>query len=357
MSRLYCMGSNGQGQLGLSHREDIIALQEVPLPESLNKIKKLNCGGNHTILLDSNGSIYGTGDNNESQLGLPEKVLAQFNKLQCNVKVKDIACSWTSTLILTEGNELLIMGKGFKGELGLGSGVVSTENKWVSVMKFKQGNTVKLYGSLQNFVVVDNSLYGSIIYGWGANTKCQLLSPKSRKVEKPTVLWESSNTTIQEVAMGKDFFAFIDDQRNLVKLTGNVPQSFDLKNRTKKDILGIHCMWTSIHLQTANQIQSYGNNRYNQLFDNTKFDRDNVIKFVAGSEHGILVTKREDFFEVWCWGWAEHGNCGILNGPTEVQTSIHINDQSNISSPPNMIFKCKKEPFVYGGCATTWIWV
>ncbi|KAL9655936.1 hypothetical protein ABK040_007557 [Willaertia magna] len=84
--------------------QPIIGFQEIiELP---NKIKDLKAGFSHAILLDYFGNIYGSGKNNEGQLGLENfnEILTCFTKLNVPFKVKKIACCATGTLLLSGNN-------------------------------------------------------------------------------------------------------------------------------------------------------------------------------------------------------------------------------------------------------------
>ncbi|KAL9655182.1 hypothetical protein ABK040_008957 [Willaertia magna] len=76
-------------------------------------IKDIKVGYYHTILLDSFGNIYGSGKNNDGQLGFENSIthLENFTKLNTPCKVKAIHCTTNGTLILSYYNE--IYGCGF----------------------------------------------------------------------------------------------------------------------------------------------------------------------------------------------------------------------------------------------------
>ncbi|KAL9655181.1 hypothetical protein ABK040_008956 [Willaertia magna] len=71
-------------------------------------IKHIKVGYYHTILLDSFGNIYGSGKNNNGQLGFENSTthLENFTKLNTPCKVKAIHCTTNGTLILSYNNEM-----------------------------------------------------------------------------------------------------------------------------------------------------------------------------------------------------------------------------------------------------------
>ena len=104
-SSLICSGSNrGNRLLFGKKRSTVSKFEEVELKLSTCEIKKVCFGLKHAILLDTNGNVYGWGENQRLQLGsdLPSKVTTEEPTLLNTGKVvKDITCGdFTSTLLL-----------------------------------------------------------------------------------------------------------------------------------------------------------------------------------------------------------------------------------------------------------------
>jgi len=76
---LYGTGDNNDGQLGLAGGGTVNTLTQIPL--TAKTPKAIACGAFHTIVLMTDGSLYGTGYNNVGQLGLAGIVntLTQIN--------------------------------------------------------------------------------------------------------------------------------------------------------------------------------------------------------------------------------------------------------------------------------------
>ncbi|KAL9648566.1 hypothetical protein ABK040_012225 [Willaertia magna] len=76
---------------------------------NIKNIKDLQCGFTHTVVLDNNGYVYGSGDNSHGQLGKLEKdveILSNLTKLNIPFKIKKMAVNIESTLLLNYFNEL-----------------------------------------------------------------------------------------------------------------------------------------------------------------------------------------------------------------------------------------------------------
>ena len=64
---LYALGSNGSGQLGVGSFDDCSQLTEATLPFGLQHVRLIAAGGNHTVLVLSNGDMYAAGDGSDGR--------------------------------------------------------------------------------------------------------------------------------------------------------------------------------------------------------------------------------------------------------------------------------------------------
>lgn len=356
--------------LGLDHDEDTLFPM---LSYNGNKdiqVRNISCGGNHTIMLLSDGSMLGCGDNSSGQLAdvKEHNRLVGWKKLQTPGKVVACTACWESTIIVTEDGRVYSRGTGLKGELGLGESLLESRDEFQLVLQISSFENPRLFSSFQNCILVvdkpDRS--GSIVYGWGNNTKCQLTEPKSRRISLPNIIYEEDNM-VSEVSMGKDFLIIVDSNGTIIKYKGNIPEDF-ISNYEEcwksQQGLTIKSMWKSVHIGTKkdmNKLYSYGNNIHGQLFPGIGTTGiKNIEMFTTGSEHGILLAEvsNEKRKTVFCWGWGEHGNCGSLNSDKSV--SNWVNDKANVSSPLNPVITLKDNDVhtyiqLFGGCASSWI--
>lgn len=395
--KVYSFGSNGKNQLGFPHGEDLMVPQltlstdvesdtdfEISTLSTNAQLKKIACGGNHTVVLLKNGNTLMTGSNESGQLlgNLDRNIVDRWTKpdetwnfgyqegvgvtgrderVGANIEyVVDVACGWDFTMVATSFNKVYVRGQGLKGELGAGPDILKS-SKFIEV--FHSGDStdkIQIFSSFQNCVIlVTNTINRfSKVYGWGSNMKCQLWAPRCKSVFEPTLIYETKDHIIDYVSMGKDFMVYVDSNGSIVHTTGNLPKTFDFdlwENRSKLTVLS---MWSSIHIIEnilSFKISSYGFNMHNQLLDNDNVTGLKVNKVALGSEHGIMLCDEGDKVSVRCWGWGEHGNCGSL----KKDKSIIINDRSNESSPLNQVMSISKENGskvdIFGGCANTWI--
>lgn len=306
-------------------------------------MKKISCGGNHSLLLLEDGRLYGCGDNSQCQLRwkgeIQEDHLVEWQPIEGTYE--DVTCGWEFTVAIDSNNQLLARGCGLKGELGIGE--IKKSSHYTKIMDVAKGS--KLFSSFQNCVLVEPYGKGSRVLGWGSNTKCQIREPKCRIVDRPTVIYENEHSLIARVAMGKDFMLMVDVQGHIVHAQGALPRDFHVQEWLGKSVQ-ISCMWSSLHILYNGTIHSFGNGNHGQLY--TASYPFKIDSFTTGSEHGILTHNKD---QVFCWGWGEHGNCGRKTGQGP------INDYSNVVSPLNKIFTANPNIRlrVHGGYASTWI--
>ena len=104
-NKLYGWGRNDCGQLGLN----VINPQKIYKPVLIDDfnnivIKQISCGFNHTLLLSSDGYVYGWGDNTYGQIGCGNefvKNISVITQLESLPTIKSIHCSFHQSFALT----------------------------------------------------------------------------------------------------------------------------------------------------------------------------------------------------------------------------------------------------------------
>lgn len=355
MERIFALGSNGSGQLGLGHRDDVSSPVECIFDDTgdqqtasdgdavgRRKVKRITCGGNHTLILFENGAVYAAGLNDDLRCGVrrtsdlshEEDVLMRFKRVTFRLggpagvvidHFKDICATWSATcfvasvLLTNDGNGkkdiVVSLGTGDKGELGLGPGLKSTslaknmvDNDIIDVDDyvlpgFPPSNTrVEAISGGMNHVVAILSNGG--IYGWGASRKGQLGNDSAIVIEK--VVWAPVKIDVtgfgavaKSVSCGREFTFIGGYKENETEVDGG---------EYMYTILGTDDKWKTISaaplVQTL-QKSGHTENRYD----------------VSTSWHGIYLhdTVEES---VLAWGRNDRGQLGVHDQSTAAQKSL-----------------------------------
>jgi alpha-tubulin suppressor-like RCC1 family protein len=175
---IYAAGRNLYGQLGVGDTNNRTTFTLMPLPT--NKTPKMHaCGSDHTIVLMTDGTLYGTGYNAQGQLGVGDttnrSTLTQISIPEGKV-IKSIACGRLYTnVLMTDGT---VYGTGstpgaitfFYSPGGQGFGNKST----LTALEFPDGparNVKKIACGGAHTVFITNN--GSL-FGVGDNSSRQL---------------------------------------------------------------------------------------------------------------------------------------------------------------------------------------
>ena len=120
---LYGAGYNQFGQLGLGASDtDRSSLTSITIPDSKTP-KYIACGGFHSVVLMTDGSLYGTGMNGSGQLtGTSTADIRLLTKITIpdSKTPKYIACANSNTAVLMTDGYLYVTGENYRGQSGLG---------------------------------------------------------------------------------------------------------------------------------------------------------------------------------------------------------------------------------------------
>jgi secretion-regulating guanine nucleotide exchange factor len=289
--RLYAAGWNNKGQLGLGENyEDVTTFTDVNISlgskDTETKIRKVACGWDFSVVLLSNGTVYGCGSNAFGQLGLSEntKRCSIFTPLvvESSIFVIDVSCGMRHTLLLDKNGNVYSTGCGKKGQLGLGQEVKRLFTPTI-VKDIPKGLSVHCG---QHFsAVVTTSQASCDLFMFGDNKYKQVSNTSSNTIYTPHLNMTSS------LARGK--------------------------------LIAINCGWTHVVIllsnSNKNKIENWGRNTYGQLGSITDYSdkghtyvelEDQPIKIASGYEHVLVVTNNGKLYS---WGWNEHSNCGVGN--------------------------------------------
>ncbi|KAK2839943.1 hypothetical protein Q5P01_013683 [Channa striata] len=134
--RLLMFGGNTWGQLGLGFKPIASKPTTVKALKS-EKVKLAACGKDHTIVCTWQGRVYGVGSNQEGQLGLGHCDNAtSFSLLHpfCDdTPIKMLSAGCNTSAALTEDGRLFMWGDNSVGQIGLGDEGFATEPRELNV--------------------------------------------------------------------------------------------------------------------------------------------------------------------------------------------------------------------------------
>ena len=163
---LWGCGYNGYGQLGLGDTTNRTTFTQVTT--NSDDVKSIYCGGYHTLILKNDDTLWGCGYNQYGQLGLKDTTnRTTFTQITTNTDdVKEVYCGENYTLLLKTDGTLWGCGYNGYGQLGLGD----TTNRTTFTQVTTNSDDVKqVYcGDRHTFILKnDGTLWGCGGNGFG----------------------------------------------------------------------------------------------------------------------------------------------------------------------------------------------
>ena len=319
----YVWGNNRVGQLGLGHYND----EHLPQKFNFANIKKISCGGHHTMILTRSGEVYACGLSDCGQLGFmpePTDVHYKLSPTKINLsRIKKIICGRHHTAALTLDNEVYVWGYNDDGQLGLGQlglgqlGLVHITNEYVP-QKLNLPDVKKISCGCSHTAALTS--FGEV-YVWGSNGFGQLGLGRVGNQNTPQKL---NLPNIKEIICG-GYHTIVVTTCNEIYVWGRnghgqlgmgqfgdqyTPQKIDLSNVKKIICGGFHTM----ALTYSGKVYGWGNMSCSNIMKYQvvphKLNLSMVKKIACGSEYTIALTCCN---EVYVWGCNDHGQLGLGN--------------------------------------------
>jgi len=171
---IYGTGANGLGELGLGNVITPRNTLQLMTNSTGKTPKEISCGANHSIVFMTDGAIYGTGYNNVGQLGLGNTTNSfttlQLMTIPSEKTPKEISCNPYSTIVLMTDGTIYGTGLNSGGELGLGNVITPQTTLQLMLNSTEKTPTMISSGSSHTIVLMtDGTLYST-----GVNTNGQL---------------------------------------------------------------------------------------------------------------------------------------------------------------------------------------
>ncbi|TAQ85628.1 hypothetical protein B7494_g6048 [Chlorociboria aeruginascens] len=357
MTAIYAIGSNGSGQLGIGHKEDVSVPKNIIFEDrsSQDQIVQIKAGGNHSLLLSCSGILYGSGDPTNGSSGLVSDSRpweAHFRKIRLadpddEQRIVLCAATWEASIIVQKDESGLAtkvhsFGTGNKGEMGLGEFIFrSSKAQLIKDFPPPGLEVVDLAASVTHAIAV---MSNGDVYGWGNGRKGQIGEPTDIVFSPRRI--SGLNFKVVRAACGREFTYLLGESRTgehmiLGSDKWGVRSTAPLAVPRWKEI---GASWGSIFvLQEDGKLLSWGRNDHGQL---TPSALPTILKIAIGSEHALGLTLEGD---VLAWGWGEHGNCGPKTVDGDVKGRWNIIASSRFLQPGCCIST------IGAGYATSWI--
>ncbi|KAK5581521.1 hypothetical protein RB653_001556 [Dictyostelium firmibasis] len=193
---LFTWGKNQSGQLG--HGLEIGKIQTTPKRLEFFRGKSpvimVECGGEHTICVDSDYIVYSWGQDKFGQLGHGTKSVSQNRPKVIEEisgqKIQAIAAGFAHTIVLKKSGELYSFGYGDQGQLGHGSFVsksIPTRIELNTIVGIQHGGgkiTQIACGFGHSVICSDNGE----VYSWGLGKQGQLGHGNYESIARPRLI-------------------------------------------------------------------------------------------------------------------------------------------------------------------------
>ncbi|KAJ2500964.1 alpha tubulin suppressor [Coemansia sp. RSA 1972] len=329
MVNVLVLGSNSGGQLGTNNKQD--AHTPTPISFACDAPCSIVGGGNHALAWPQNGTqLHVCGSNTDGELGMCTHGENEDTELMWKSvkfpgsRVVQAACGWNHTLVLDEDG--VVMGSGCNTYKQLVHEDMSRIVGWTNVGLDGSNKFSAIACGMRHSMALSQS---SQVYAWGANRSGQLGVPPNTLGQ---LCVSNELPLISMIACGRNHSVIIAHDKRTVFVAGqdkygqcgpsSMPvagswRSFVLLRPAKKLCSG----WDTcaVVLEPSEHepynVVMWGRADHGQLAcDVGKYSRElvtvrlaNVIDMVCGSNHSIARTSDGD---VYLWGWNEHGNAG-----------------------------------------------
>jgi len=341
---IYGCGSNSYGQLSINSNTNTTILTKINLPVDNNgnsKVpQKIACGTAHTMVLFNDNTIYGCGYNNTGQLGIDtqdfsKNILTQMILPSGKIPTS-IACGDKYTIVLFTDGTIYGCGDNTDGQLGIFNNYVLTP----TTLPSNKTPIKLLLGYSFTVILFDDGT----IYGCGYNSNGQLgngntISPQTTL--GPMTLTNISAKPVNIACGGLHTIVLFSDGtiygcgNNLFGQlgNGNATTQTTLGSMTLTDIsakpINITCGWYyTIILFNDGTIYGCGTNNYGQLGNGNTTDQSTLVQMTlpvgktpiniaCGSYYTIILFNDGT---VYGCGYNNYGQLG--NGNTTTQLTL-----------------------------------
>ncbi|CAG2112644.1 unnamed protein product, partial [Medioppia subpectinata] len=201
--QMFGWGCNLFGQLGIGNKVD----ESVPKPSLVKRLAakmvvQIACGGNHSLALTINGSIYSWGSNAFGQLGNGMKGNCENSPIEIlslrSVPIRQMSCGGSHSALLSYTGAIYMWGKNEFGQLGLND----MQNRLVpTVQTTLRSQRISFIDCGEEHTVALTADGG--LFSWGAGMYGQLGHAKNNNEILPRRVFELMGNVVTQVSCGR----------------------------------------------------------------------------------------------------------------------------------------------------------
>ena len=313
---VWAWGFNSFGQLGNGTNSN----SDFPVQViGVDGITAIAAGGYHSLALKSDGTVWAWGDNTWGQLGNstsnPSNLPVQVSGLS---EIIALASGWQSSLALKSDGTVWAWGENYFGQLGTGD--YSASSVPVIVKNLSQVNSIASGGYHSLALRSDGS-----VWTWGMNTSGQLGNGSMTNSNLPVQV--NSLVGVSAIAGGSEHSLALESNgtvwawgSNKYGQLGSETNVFRILPTKVASLSGVNAIgaggYHSLALKSGGAVWTWGYNYYGQLGNGTGIDNFvpaqikglKGINIIDGGQGNSVAAKSDG--TVWTWGYNGEGELG-----------------------------------------------
>ena len=325
----------------------LVALATMQL--SAQCIQKMNAGASYTVVVKSDGTLWGWGRNNYGQLGIGNTTnTAAKTQVGTDSNWQDIYAGQYHTIGIKTDRTLWAWGKNTYGQLGN-----STTSDRNTPIQIGTASWQSVSGGADHTVAIKTD---GTLWAWGLNDRGQLGSGNTFNRSSPFQIGSGNNW--KSVATGNDFTIALKTDGTMWSWGSNdVGQlgNGSGPDRNSPVQVGTDNNWLSVStgnshslaIKTDGTLWAWGSNGRGQVGDGTtaakyiptKIGTDTDWQMVDGGFFYSMALKTNG--TLWTWGWGTFYSVGQGDSQANVIVPTQVGTDSNwqtISSGQNALF-------------------
>ena len=352
---LWAWGENTAGQLGDGSTD--CTTEPVQEVTGVKDWRSVSAGGNHTVAIKTDGTLWGWGANDSGQLGDTWDIVKEPVQVDSNSDWNSISAGDKHTVAIKTDGTLWAGGANDSGQLG--NGWESDYNSYDPVQEYWGTNDWSSSSAGGNHTVAiktDGSLWT-----WGENSSGQLGTGSMYNSTVPQQVYKEygDNFNWSSTSAGRSHTVAINSYGDLYSWGKNSSGQLG-DGTTNASLVPVReATWLNEHewssasaggnhtvaIKTDGSLWSWGENSSGQLGDGTRFDSSMPVQeathstdwssMSAGGNHTVAIKTDGS---LWSWGKNSSGQLGdgTTNGSTvPVQDSTGLNNWSSVSAGDN----------------------